>query len=303
MNPESLNPASFECPHCSTALKIAPEMRGTAVQCAACKGKMLIPELIPAAPSPVATGGEVLARTCPGCENPFGVTEEMLGTKVLCPHCGFAIELLSPNSPVKKTLTLLDAKLEQDVDNAKKRFRGYRPAKLDPLPKISRQAPDAVAPDVPATVPRVAKRPITGRSNAADRDDTLAIELAQLSFNSEQVVDSDDLALRELARPARFVARELDVSHLLPPKFHTSDPSMIRIGKKLNDESFVLLPDSTGGFQRVNNSLIRVEHGGEMITLCAPDKRNRIRRRLLINAVSLFLCVVILYLAFRWLIR
>ena len=330
-----MNIVSIECPHCSTALKISPEMRGTAVQCPDCKGKMLVPELTPVPSTLVVSGGEVLSRTCPGCENPFGVTKEMLGTRVLCPHCGFAVELLRPDSPVIKNPSLLDANIEQETVDVRERFRGYRPPKQqpgqvplkhsqtprpiqplkgvrpfdssppkpEPIPEISPKSAEAIAADAPAEPPRILLNSPSVRSKALDPQETLEIEVDRISNNSQQDADSDDLALRELARPSSSVVHELDVSHLLPPKFHTNDPSMIRVRKSRFDESFVLLPDSAGGFQRVNNTIIRVEHDGEMITLCTPDKQQRIRRRLLINVVALIVCVTILYVAFRLLIR
>ena len=330
-----MNIVSIECPHCSTALKISPEMRGTAVQCPDCKGKMLVPELTSVPSTSVAPGSEVLSRTCPGCEIPFGVTKEMLGTRVLCPHCGFAVELLRPDSPVKINPSLLDANIEQETVDVRERFRGYRPPKqntgqappkrpqtprstqplkgtrpfdtlppkLELLPEIPPKSIDAISADAPTQPPRIVQNPFSVRSQGFDAQETLEIKVDQISDNSEQDADTDELALRELARPSSSVVHELDVSHLLPPKFHTNDPSMIRARKSRVDDSFVLLPDSSGGFQRVNNTIVRVEHGGELITLCTPDKQQRIRRRLLTNVVALIVCITILYVAFRLLIR
>jgi hypothetical protein len=90
---------------------------------------------------------------------------------------------------------------------------------------------------------------------------------------------------------------------LLPPKFYSSDPTIIRQRKGSRiEQPFVLLPDATGGFQRVNNTVIRIQHEGETIVLAAPDPKRVKQRRMIVNLLTLITCLAILYFAFRMLL-
>ena len=95
----------------------------------------------------------------------------------------------------------------------------------------------------------------------------------------------------------------VDVARLLPPRFYSSDPTIIRQPKSRAEPAFVLLPDPAGGFQRVNNTVIRIQHEGETIVLAAPDPARVRRRRWFVNLFTLIVCLSILYLAFRWLLN
>lgn len=104
-----------------------------------------------------------------------------------------------------------------------------------------------------------------------------------------------------LAADSRQV--EAAAAQLLPPRFYSSDPTIIRQPKNRSESAFVLLPDATGGFQRVNNTVIRIQHEGETIVLAAPDPAKVRRRRWIVNLTTLVICLGILYLVFRWLLH
>lgn len=90
---------------------------------------------------------------------------------------------------------------------------------------------------------------------------------------------------------------------MLPPKFYSSDPTIIRQRKgSRGEQPFVLLPDATGGFQRVNNTVIRIQHDGETIVLAAPDPKRVKQRRMIVNLLTLVICLAILYFAFQMLL-
>ncbi len=88
-------------------------------------------------------------------------------------------------------------------------------------------------------------------------------------------------------------------AEMLPPKFYSSDPTIIRQKRTRGDQAFVLLPDEKGGFQRVNNTVIRIQHEGETIILAAPDPSKVRRKRLVVNLLTLIVCLAVLYLVFR----
>ncbi len=92
-------------------------------------------------------------------------------------------------------------------------------------------------------------------------------------------------------------------AELLPPKFYSSDPTIIRQKRTRGEQAFVLLPDDKGGFQRVNNAVIRIQHEGETIVLAAPDPIRVRRRRLVVNLLTLIVCLAVLYLVFRSLLN
>ncbi|MCE2792870.1 MAG: hypothetical protein ACK493_09305 [Planctomycetota bacterium] len=93
-----------------------------------------------------------------------------------------------------------------------------------------------------------------------------------------------------------------EAAQLLPPRYYSSDPTIIRQAKSRAESAFVLLPDASGGFQRVNNTVMRIQHEGETIVLAAADPAKVRRRRWIVNLLTLVVCLGILYLTFRWLL-
>lgn len=94
----------FGCPNCQQPFQVADSQAGQVVQCPSCAQTIDIPAdafeaqrpAIHAPASPVAQ-----AVGCPSCGGQFGVTPEMDGQQVACPHCQAptTIQLGGPPAP------------------------------------------------------------------------------------------------------------------------------------------------------------------------------------------------------------
>ena len=67
------------------------------------------------------------------------------------------------------------------------------------------------------------------------------------------------------------------------------------------DQHKVLLPDGDGGTAQIDNRVLRVEHGGEQVSLVALTPAQKKQKRLIQNIVVLAIATGILVLVF-WLL-
>ena len=99
----------FGCPNCQQPFQVADTQAGQVVQCPSCAQSVEIPADAFGAPAPAAPAAPVAqtpqAYGCPSCGGQFGVTPEMNGQQVACPHCqapttiAFGGDLPQPTSP------------------------------------------------------------------------------------------------------------------------------------------------------------------------------------------------------------
>ena len=80
----------LECPFCGSAFQVLPENAGQLVACPTCSESVTVPELLAAEepePIPMALPTKPIIFNCGSCSGKFGVTPDMDGTRVACPHC------------------------------------------------------------------------------------------------------------------------------------------------------------------------------------------------------------------------
>ncbi len=91
----------FGCPKCNQPFQVLAQQAGHVVQCPACAQPIEIPadafaktgparlhtETQPAEPIEPSAVGPSQVLTCDDCGGQFGLTEEMVGLQVACPHC------------------------------------------------------------------------------------------------------------------------------------------------------------------------------------------------------------------------
>ena len=100
----------FGCPNCQQPFQVAASQAGQVVQCPSCAQAVEISAdafaAPPAPPAPVAQ--EPQAFGCPSCGGQFGVTQEMNGQQVACPHCQAPtmIQLNGPAQPASAEPTI-----------------------------------------------------------------------------------------------------------------------------------------------------------------------------------------------------
>ena len=80
----------LECPVCGSAFQVLPENAGQLVACPTCNESVTVPELVAteeSEPIPMALPSKPIIFNCGSCFGKFGVTPDMDGTRVACPHC------------------------------------------------------------------------------------------------------------------------------------------------------------------------------------------------------------------------
>ncbi len=88
----------FGCPSCEQPFQVSAEQAGQVVQCPSCAQQVEIPQEAFGNPKLTSDASaephQVFA--CPNCRGQFGITPEMLGQQVGCPHCQSSILIETP---------------------------------------------------------------------------------------------------------------------------------------------------------------------------------------------------------------
>ena len=105
-----MNAQVFGCPNCNQPFQVLAEQAGQIVQCPSCAQTVEIPASSFASatdanatrfspqPSPSSSIQQKIPDqvcSCQHCHGQFGVTKEMFGLRVECPHCQNALEIPS----------------------------------------------------------------------------------------------------------------------------------------------------------------------------------------------------------------
>ena len=80
----------LECPVCDSAFQVLPENAGQLVACPNCNEAVSVPDdlgAVQSAPIPMAKPAPPAIFNCGNCSGKFGVTPDMNGSHVACPHC------------------------------------------------------------------------------------------------------------------------------------------------------------------------------------------------------------------------
>lgn len=330
-----------ECPLCQATFQVTPEMAGTAVQCPGCARAIQLPDKLESGGRKVYQAIRIDVCTCPNCQQGFGYTTQMLGTSVACPHCtasfrlrvdgtlvkeGAAAPSGSPLSgPSKDQPPSQASSAPASIPKPQKRER-FRPVQdktsgtPTPRPVKPEKPSGSGLSDFNLEVGEKSSRPLetalpqirieNGEQSERTAEQTRSAKPKPSSSPAlppVTKVTSPSVAEKTSEQPPTFqsapVAKEPEGAELLPPKFYSSDPTIIRQRRgSRSEQPFVLLPDATGGFQRVNNTVIRIQHEGETIVLAAPDPKRVKQRRMIVNLLTLVICLAILYFAFQMLL-
>jgi DNA-directed RNA polymerase subunit RPC12/RpoP len=236
----------FGCPSCQQPFQVLAEQAGQIVQCPTCAQPVEIPDSaftaeIPSGSIGVASTAAYRAAVpemvskCDHCQLQFGITAEMFGTQVACPHCQQAVEIQEP-------------------------MEGLLP-------------------------PTIARHDSSG-ANASE----------------EQAITGGERSKKEPIEPAKPVKGKASdnqpdpIDHLLPPRFDVADPTRIRVHNAPNFK--ILLPDGAGGLKQIDQRIVRVEHDGQKVSLVALTPQQRMRRRIITNAIAILVGIAILAIAF-----
>ena len=329
-----------ECPLCQATFQVNSEMAGAAVQCPGCSRAIQLPDKLDSGRK-VYQAIRIDVCNCPGCQQGFGYTTQMLGTSVACPHCSASFRLRADGTLVKEGAGNSERNVSSNpVKEPPAPQARSAPAAIPKPPQRERSSPTQGAPnELPTRTPVKSNEPAVsglpgfnlevGQKPIRQLETALPQIRVEESEHGERIaeqtrtakskptpspalppvtkVTAPAVAEKTSAQPPTFQStpetKEPEGVELLPPKFYSSDPTIIRQRKgSRSEQPFVLLPDASGGFQRVNNTVIRIQHEGETIVLAAPDPKRVKQRRMIVNLLTLCICLAILYFAFRMLL-
>ncbi len=335
-----MNAQVFGCPSCQQQFQVLPDYAGQFVQCPACAQVVEVPRTAfhptttaRSTPPPSTSPIPQIFR-CRHCQGQFGVTADMFGTHVGCPHCHQAVlvqaEPVVPTSadvPITGEIPPVSSRSsapEPGLDNAPvidSKITSVKPTKRKPdkstgfqPPKIHRHssvkssdlAPPTKTADlspptrtniVEATVDTspTNRLPPTVHQSPANQTSAEVTEI-----KPQTTLATDSIAESHQQETVEGPPQPDSIDHLLPPRFDVEDPVRLRIRDQLDFK--ISLPDGKGGTQQIDQRILRVDHGGEKIALIALSPQQKLRRRIISNFIAIIVGIAILALAFRMLI-
>lgn len=96
----SMNFKVFGCPSCEQPFQVAANQAGQIVQCPSCAQEVEIPvdAFGDDSPAQARAPTEHQVFACPSCQGKFGVTPDMIGKHVGCPHCQASVLVQIPEA-------------------------------------------------------------------------------------------------------------------------------------------------------------------------------------------------------------
>jgi DNA-directed RNA polymerase subunit RPC12/RpoP len=341
----------FGCPSCQQPFQVLAEQAGQIVQCPTCAQPVEIPDSaftaeIPSGSIGVASTAAYRAAVpemvskCDHCQLQFGITAEMFGTQVACPHCQQAVEIQDPEARAPQI----------QIDTANKSGNAKAPAGVDskkskktekPEPGIARKKTNGKSPTSQIKTPDgshsdTPKRASPGSQNDSKLDKPIPAgpdyakqataktasaetpvqepmegllpptiarhDSSGANASEEQAITGGERSKKEPIEPAKPVKGKASdnqpdpIDHLLPPRFDVADPTRIRVHNAPNFK--ILLPDGAGGLKQIDQRIVRVEHDGQKVSLVALTPQQRMRRRIITNAIAILVGIAILAIAF-----
>ena len=334
----------FDCPSCHQPFQVLAEQAGQLVQCPTCDQTVEVPasKFAPAIASPSDRHSQSVGQTttpelvsvCIHCQLPFGITAEMYGSQVACPHCQRVVEISNPTNKVlpieidtrknvkysklvareagKSSRQAAKSSCFDVISDLKKRFskeqEHSRAGSEKPVPKekSTDNRDDANSNLNPSnSAPGAQPRETTARFQSKKSIDDLLPPTVKPDTagdgHSPGRSDGKDEVRQNPKTGATATNEAVDpqpepVDHLLPPKFEAADPALVRVGRA--SEFKILLPDGDGGVQQIDQRIVTIEHAGEKVSLVALTPQQRNRRRMIANTIAILLGIATLAIAF-----
>ncbi len=318
----------FRCQHCRQRFQVSPEMAGTQVQCPSCHKPVKIAVDAFQESAAVSEPDRNPTFRCPQCEGHFQVPREFLQQAndqqvvptVQCPHCQASVEVAdkskddgSQSSQPKRRpgvpeLRQRDTSGKPEPDPDELFAPGFRrktkqPAPV-PKPAGARQPP---AKSMSVTKPDQPEEPSAGNDSALPEklEPVSTSPSGQPTEKAPDRVEQDPFRTLEEATETsaqQSVAQLLpSIDHLLPPKFLVDDPEQLAVAVTKTNHK-ILLPDGKGGVSRIDDRVVRIQHGQEKVTLLTLTPQQKARRRFIVNLVTILLAIACMALAF-WILQ
>ena len=339
----------FGCPFCTKPFQVDESQAGQAVRCPSCMEAVTVPhpeskedaaatqDVEPEPTKPSSPAEEPIALACPHCNGQFGVSQNMFGTKVACPHCAKPIEIKPPPNTEKTKQESASNDVDSGQKDSAKKQKFAResivPKRRPDLKKKARfkgdpQTEPAVKPpnEVGKSTSKVGKESLESpaskramggeeKHEAADRNvkaekndvgagsaqaDTAENENASgQAIAPDQVTNDESDSIERADQPEQV---ESD-GYVRPNIDHLLPPTFdvidpTRIGR-LGSSDQVILPDGTGGLTSVDQRVVTIVHQGQEYQLVAMTPEQKRRRKLIHNIIALLIGALLI----AWMLR
>lgn len=279
----------FQCPHCSQPFRISESQQGKRVACPACDGEVRIPAASDSAvetPPPPPSRDELQKVPCPECHRRFAVRPHLRGREVACPHCAAVVLIGSAVPP------------EERGTEAVQPTRVIEPIRPTRRGSSSRSRTRWKDSDDLAANPDETSEGEVGDEGGSDSNIRKKKKRIR-STSASQLLPEPETIEPEPApeEPPPISTAPQPIDHLLPPRFELTDPSELQI-RVAGENRKVLLPDAKGGVQELDDRVVRVRYGSQEIQLSNPSRQAKQRRRLITNAVTITILLVVLAIIF-----
>ena len=135
----------LQCPVCTSSFQVQPQQAGQIVACPSCNQTVSVPESVfeNQADSTPQTTSATSAQPknifgCPFCEGQFGISPEMFGTNVACPHCQKHVSIEAHEQPQE---TIQIPKISKTKTKKKKQNDLFPPGYQPGQPKVPIESP------------------------------------------------------------------------------------------------------------------------------------------------------------------
>ena len=240
-----MNTQVFGCPKCQKPFQVSEEFAGQAVQCPSCATAVEIPASAfdqasspPVQPQPPAQPEPQEVFACPACSGQFGITKQMYGMTVGCPHCQTSIAIKPPETePDPETIAPKIVTTPPTSKRRRKKKGGVAQPKAGSSPDLfapgfkdkkgktpnqsSTKAKKSEAQQTATPAPKQ-KKPATEKP---------PIEKDQQTAKPKRDPRFRDGPKRKSAKPPKQVQKEA-AKQPLPPKKQTPEPQEDQASKK-----------------------------------------------------------------------
>ena len=267
---------------------------------------------------------------CQHCRESFGVTKEMFGTTVACPHC---------QKPNKLERTSEEPKVKQDAGKRSKNPSGRgsserreipadltndlippkksgekksKPTetatpppfkKVDASPEVKSSTEPPPPPESPPKPPPPPKTeshqnaPTVSVTKKSKKSKPGKVDVGKIADPVGET-PSDDVATKQddntTKEPVDKLTREEAIKTLLPPKFLVGGGA----ARQSATSGMVLVPDSEGGYKEVEDTIARVKMGGREVQLRTYSREELSRRRQIFGIGMFVFCLLVLLFVF-----
>jgi hypothetical protein len=254
---------------------------------------------------------------CQHCREPFGVTPEMMGTTVACPHCNKSNLLRSKTAPVpppppNQSRPASPQPKRKSEAKPIPREKGSDDLMPPPRKREKRGSSDTSSKPAPPPISRSDLQPPGSKSDRSAGDELMPPKAPPQSkkklgtsphvppkkrASEKKVPDKEPTSAEQSTpgiNPKQKLTQQEVIEQLLPPKFLVGQSAATARASA----GMVLIPDSEGGYREVEASVATIEHGGRQIKLRSYSRAEQSRRRQIFGISIFIFCMLILLLAF-----